>query len=387
LRRACLFPGGLKVITQKLLKAVSKATLGPGMTASILAENGSVTIEKYKQYRSRIKMINRALRDSVAHLDCAYQSCLQHVRPVTCPLALISQIQRSGGSMLSQLFDGHPELHAHPHELKIGYPKKYIWPHIDLNATPEEWFRILFEDIAVRHFRYGYKKMEKYEETFLFIFLLSLQKEIFFDYLDSLEAIDIRDVFNAYMTSYFGAWVNNQNILGQKKFVTAFTPRLATLKENINSFFKIYPDGLLISVIRDPRNWLPSATRHLPDKYGDVKQALNQWNESAQGMLWNKERYGDRVCIINFEDLIRRTKAVMQYLAGFLKIGFDDIFLIPTFNKIPIKPNTSFGLEDPGIMASALSRYKTLEKDELRIVDEMSGGVYEKVLGVVASIP
>ena len=77
----------------------------------------------------------------------------------------------------------------------------------------------------------------------------------------------------------------------------------------------------------------------------------------------------------------------MQYLAGFLKIGFDDIFLIPTFNKIPIKPNTSFGLEDPGIMASALSRYKTLEKDELRIVDEMSGGVYEKVLGVVASIP
>jgi hypothetical protein len=38
----------------------------------------------------------------------AYESWLKHIQPVTVPLALISQIQRSGGSMLSQLFDGHP---------------------------------------------------------------------------------------------------------------------------------------------------------------------------------------------------------------------------------------------------------------------------------------
>ena len=373
---------------QKLLRAVSNATLGPGMTDSMLAKNKAVTLNAYKHYRSRIKLVNRDLkRDSAAHMDCAYQSCLENMSPVTCPLALISQIQRSGGSMLSQLFDGHPQLHAHPHELKIGHPKKYIWPHIDLNAGPEEWFRILFEDIAVRHFRYGYKKMEKYEDTFLFIFLLSLQKEIFSNYLNSLETKVLRDVFNAYMTSYFGAWVNNQNSLGRKKFITAFTPRLATQKDSINAFFDVYPDGLLISVIRDPHNWLPSATRHLQDKYGDIKQALNQWNESAEGMLWNKDRYGDRVCIISFADLIQRTEAVMRYLSDFLSIDFNDILLIPTFNKIPIKPNTSFGPEDPGIMTGALSRYKTLEKNELATIDEMSGDLYQKVMGVVSSIP
>jgi hypothetical protein len=38
---------------------------------------------------------------------------------------LISQIQPSGGTPLSQLADSHPELDAHPHELKIGYPNKY----------------------------------------------------------------------------------------------------------------------------------------------------------------------------------------------------------------------------------------------------------------------
>jgi hypothetical protein len=182
------------------------------------------------------------------------------------------------------------------------------------------------------------------------------------------------------MTSYFGAWVNNQNLLGHKKFVTGFTPRLATLKENMTSYFDIYPEGRLISVIRDPKNWFPSAVRHNLEKYGDVSQALSQWNESAQGMLWNKERYGDRVCIINFEDLIKRTEAVMRYLAEFLNIHFDDILVTPTFNKTPIKPNTSFKIEDPGIIASVLNRYKTLSQEELKVIDEMSGELYAKVL-------
>jgi hypothetical protein len=33
------------------------------------------------------------------------------------PMILISQIQRSGGTLLSRLFDSHPAIHAHPYEL------------------------------------------------------------------------------------------------------------------------------------------------------------------------------------------------------------------------------------------------------------------------------
>jgi hypothetical protein len=354
---------------------------------SIIAENGTVGLRQCFKIKSLSIKLDQVLKRSQVNLESFCQSYFEHVPPITSPLALISQIQRSGGSLLSQLFDGHPELHAHPHELKIGYPKKYIWPEIDLKDDPERWFEILFEDIVVRHMRYGYKKMEKYTDTFLFIFLPALQREIFLKYLDSVKANTIREVFDAYMTSYFGAWVNNQNLPGQKKFITGFTPRLATLKENMKAYFEIYPDGRLISVIRDPKNWFPSAVRHNLEKYGDVKQALNQWNESAQGMLWNKEKYGDRVCIINFEDLIQRTEAVMRYLADFLNIQFDDILVTPTFNKTPIKPNTSFKLEDPGVIVSVLNRYNTLRQEELKVIDEMTGSLYAKVLGVASSIP
>jgi hypothetical protein len=330
--------------------------------------------------------MNREFGLSNLHLESFCRSYFEHVEPVTSPLALISEIQRSGGSLLSQLFDGHPQVHAHPHELKIGYPKKYIWPAIDLNDRPQRWFEILFEDIVVRHLRYGYKKMEKYRDTFLFVFLPVLQKKFFLQYLDAIESIRLRDVFDAYMTSYFGAWVNNQNILGPKKFVTAFTPRLSMLPENMKAFFDIYPDGLLISVIRDPKNWFPSASRHNLEKYGDLGKALSQWNESVEGMLRNKERYGDRVCIIRFEDLVKRTEAVMRYLSKFLSIQFDDILLTPTFNKTPIKPNTSFKLEKPGIISSVLDRYRTLGQEELQVIDEMTGKIYEKVLCVATSI-
>jgi hypothetical protein len=49
--------------------------------------------------------------------------------------------------------------------LKIGYPEKYIWPKIDLNDTPENWFSILFETSVIKHFREGYNLGFRYVNT------------------------------------------------------------------------------------------------------------------------------------------------------------------------------------------------------------------------------
>ena len=111
---------------------------------------------------------------------------LEHLVPVTEPLVLCSQIQRSGGTLLSQLFDGHPECHAHPHEIKIGWPREANWPPLDLDR-PGEWFERLFEKKALTHFVEGYQKRgAKLEgktcpsyDVFPFLFLPRLQKAIF----------------------------------------------------------------------------------------------------------------------------------------------------------------------------------------------------------------
>jgi hypothetical protein len=316
------------------------------------------------------------------YLEALYQGCVQHIRPVTCPLVLISQVQRSGGTLLSQLFDGHSELHAHPHELKIGYPTKYTWPQIDLSDNPRRWLETLFEHSILSHFKKGYKKEKKRDDAFLFLFLPSLQGEIFLNYLSSIDSPTLRDVFDGYMTSYFGAWLNNQNSYGKKRFVTAFTARLAMTKANMESLFGIYPDGKLISLIRDPKNWYPSAIRHKPTVCRGIREGMDLWKKNAQAMLRNKDRYGDRVCILTFEDLISQTESVMGYLAKFLDIKFEDILLEPTFNKYPIRANTSFEADKDGIINSTLQRYKTLTRDELEFIENTSKDIYGQVLNL-----
>ena len=340
----------------------------------------SYFIGKYVKIRYRIWMLRKESNESKLHPEDLSRMCLEHVLPVISPLALISQIRGSGGSFLNQLFDGHPELHTHPHELMVGYPEKHHWPRIDLNDRPENWFGILFEDIVSRYNQEGYVKGKEDKETFPFVFIPALQRKIFLDYINSVQSITVRDVFNSYLTSYFGAWLNNQNYNGQKKFITAFSPRLAIIKENMELFFETYPDGRLISLVRDPKNWLPFARIHWPEKYDDVSVALHQWNECAQAMLWNKEKYGNRVCLIRFEDLLSKTEAVMSYLADFLGIEFDDVLLVPTFNKLPIKVDTSINAEDHDLADKPQSSYTPSTGDELDDIERITSEQYSLLL-------
>jgi len=368
------------VIFRQLINRIAKLTLGNSAVNSIIAQEGKISLKRYRKTLSRKKMLTGEFKESKSQLQNICEICSEYISPVTSPIALISQVQRSGGSLLSQLFDGHPELHAHPHELKIGYPKKYMWPKIDLNEPPQRWLEMLFEDKVIEHSKGGYKKERKQDEVFPFIFMPSVQSRIFLKYLSSVESQTLRDVFDAYMTSYFGAWLNNQNTSGNKKFIIAFTARLAMSMNNMESFFEIYSDGRLISIVRDPKNWFPSALRHDPVKYGDIRSALGLWYESTQAMIRNKEKFGERVCIIKFEDLVSRTEPVMRHLAYFLDIQFDEILVTPTFNGSPIRANTSFEIKQSGILNGTLTRYKTLTDDELEIIDKMTKEEYQKVL-------
>ena len=335
---------------------------------------------KIRKYIKRRKLLMALPSNELA----LKKTDLSQLVPVKVPIALISQIQRSGGSLLSQLFDFHPQLHAHPHELKIGYPKKYIWPDLNLNQSPNRWFNILFEESVIRHLEEGYKKEPTSDTTFPFIFVPYVQKEIFFDFFKKIDSIQLRDIFNAYMTSYFGAWIDNKNYTGDKKYITGFTPRLSESKLNMEMFFNIYPDGRLISIIRNPKNWFPSALRHnkkiKKDKYSDIYTALGQWKQNSEAMIKNKGRFKEKVCIIRFEDLIQKTESVMQYFSQFLDIEYKRILLTPTFNGTPISANTSFDENKEGILSNTVERHKTLSSREIGIIEQETGDLYDMVL-------
>jgi hypothetical protein len=304
---------------------------------------------------------------------------LEHVVEVSQPLVLVSQVQRSGGTLLSQLFDGHPECHAHPHELKIGYPREHHWPPLDL-SNPESCFEMLFEKRSIRHFRRGYSKSPKRRDehdVFPFLFLARLQKAIF----DScVQAAKERDVLDAYFTSYFNAWLDNQNLYtGPKKVVTGFTPRMAMKPENLERFFTAYPEGTLLSVVREPHAWYVSAANYAPEHYAEVEVALELWRRSTASALEAMERYGERVLVLTYERLLEEPEMTMGSIADRIGITMSPELLVPTFNGRPIRANSTSTVERYGILPERASAYRdSLNANTVERIEHLAGDLYER---------
>jgi hypothetical protein len=301
---------------------------------------------------------------------------LRHVVPVREPLVLVSQIQRSGGTLLSQLLDGHPECHAHPHELKIGYPRKYDWPSLDLRR-PESWFETLFHERTAKLFLGGYDKRAKSGgdfDVFPFVFVPRLQKEIFDACVASRPVESVRDVLDCFFTSYFSAWLDNHNLYtGPKKVVAGFAPRMAMDDGNVEQFFSAYPDGTLISIVRDPHAWFESASAYQPKNYGDVEGALGLWRRSTEAALGASERF-DRVVLLTYEQLVLEPEQTMRRVAGRIGITMTPQLLTPTFNGMPIRANSARAVDRHGILRDRAARQGTASGQ----VDRLAGDLYER---------
>jgi hypothetical protein len=317
---------------------------------------------------------------------------LAHVVPVREPLVLVSQIHRSGGTLLSQLLDGHPECHAHPHELRIGHvPNSRHWPQIEL-ARPESWFETLYEKYAGKHLRSGYSKpgrdsTEGDVEVFPFLFLPGLQKRIFDQCVRERPIERERDVLDCYFTSYFNAWLDNQNLYATpKRVVTAFAPELSMHRKSREAFFDAYPEGTLVSIVRDPRAWYASA-RKQGGRDQNLEVAMERWCRSAERTLEAVELYPDRVVAFTYEELVRDTEATMSRLAERVGISMSSALLVPTFNGRPIRANSSDRVERHGVLGDRADAYReTLDPATVARIEELAGGLYDRVAGFAASV-
>jgi LPS sulfotransferase NodH len=314
-----------------------------------------------------------------------FRARLEHIVAVHEPLVLVSQIHRSGGTLLSQLFDGHPQCHAHPHELAIGYPKSRHWPQLDLGA-PTRWFDLLDEHYPEKHFREGYRKPAQRPgdgeaDVFPFLFPPRLQRAIFDRCVEEWQPKTERDVFDAYFTSYFNAWLDNENLYATpKKVVTGFAPRVNMKPANIERFFAAYPDGKLVSMVREPRAWYASA-RTQKDSHADVGEALRRWTLSAEATLAEKEQHGDRVVVLTYEQLVRDTEGTMEQLAERLGLPMSPVLLEPTFNGRPIRANSSAPVGSYGVLSDRTEAYRdALDEETIARVDELAGDLYLRVV-------
>ena len=344
--------------------------------------------------RHNARTMDRLISGRCANLDDIASFLSTQATPLSAPLVLISQAQRSGGSLLNQLFDAHPALAAYPGELRFGYMVTDDWPPLDTRLGAEGNFRSLFDLKFYRLMRRGYVKgggkilsedgrelIDRSPERYRFLLVPRVQYLVFKELFKREPPESQREILNHFFTSHFNAWLDYQGHLEDKRWITSFAPRLAIEADASATFFDNYPDGRLIQIIRDPWSWYSSAKRHRRAvRHGTSSQELlEMWSVSAESMLRNKSRNGDGVIIVAFEDLIDRTEPIMRRLARELGIAYTSILLEPTFNGRTIRANSSFATEESGVIKAPLACGEMLSGEERQLIETHCLDLYERV--------
>jgi Sulfotransferase family len=311
---------------------------------------------------------------------------IEHLVEVRQPLVLVSQLQRSGGTLLSQLFDGHPELHAHPYEIHIGHPDKEDWPGLSLDSTPKQQFAVLAERSHRRLFSEGYRKQsleqaQKDGELFPFLQPPTLTAALYRRLVPENPQTR-RELLDGYFTAYFNSWLDNRHLRdGPKQWVTGFAPRLGWGNSRAR-FVDDYPDGRLIAILRDPYDWYASARAHLQREHGspyaDCEESMTHWVQGAREMVAAHRERPEATLILRFEDLVLQTATVMGAVADWLGIDNAESLISPTFNDLPIRANSSFELKDTGVVQKVVGRGKRLPKADRAVVGRLSREPYEE---------
>ncbi len=303
------------------------------------------------------------------------------------PLILVSQIQRSGGTLLSQLLDGHPNILAHPYELKWGRPEKWDWPEPNPAERPAALFRQLTQrwvhDYASRGF---YTKGPSEDaKRYPFSFDVGLQKAIFIELAKREKPQTARSVLNHYMTSFFNAWHDYQGFdSGSKKYISAFTPRVLMVAESVERLERTYPDGFVISSVRHPAGWYASAIKQQYGKLSDrVDDVMDFWIRSTQATMAAKRRLGDRLLLCSFEELVTNPVGVTRFICARLSLPWDGILARPTFNEMAAESNSHYAATSR-VDAAAASRFThIIPQDVLAHIDRLCGETHARALEMI----
>ena len=295
------------------------------------------------------------------------------------PLVLITQAQRSGGTLLQRLLDGHPECHVVPFQFRgiDGVIKDGL-------SDPLEAWSVLYNPKLVDRFRRGHRQRKRHvlydEKVFPFTLPPDLHRALYDECIGQLEEPGTRNLIESYLTAFFSAWLDYGNLTGTKRWVIAFEPAVARGAARRTRVRRLYPDGRVISVIRDPWSWYASASRWEP-RWRDREQALEHWCRVADGTRSWKRSMGADLRLIRFEDLLLRTEETMRALAEWLEIEFAPSLLHPTFNGLPIQANTSFADVATEVSAKPLERARAqLSEDDMTYIQATAGKLYKRLL-------
>jgi hypothetical protein len=90
--------------------------------------------------------------------------------------------------------------------------------------------------------------------------------------------------------------------------------------------------------------------------------------------------------LVTFDQVVTQTEATVRRIAVWLGIEFDSILLTPTFNRMPIRANSSFPVPGHGVVREPLDNWRSFLSDaQAAVIDEQTRPLYEEVCALASA--
>lgn len=155
-------------------------------------------------------------------------------------------------------------------------------------------------------------------------------------------------------------------------------PRVVMIPSSLERFRADYPDGRLISIVRDPTSWYASTSRN-NSAHRDVRVAVAEWNENARAIADLVRQDVPWMAGVLFDDLVSETEPVMRRLAAFAGIEFDACLLEQSYLGQPMLPNSSFPVAEYGVNAAMTQRGDEIDPDARAYIEAEAVPLYEEL--------
>jgi hypothetical protein len=371
-------------LKQGATPAVQRVILDPESRSDAEQDRAEKRIHKFIASNVGVPAPDRSLitQDDAAQLFSALRDALV---PVDQPMVLIGQVQRSGGTLLLTLLDGHPELHCHPYQLK-WYPK-YDWPQLssENGFDPDAWLEALRPQFLDRQFALGYAKKASHTEPLArlpFTIVPSFMERLFHEVCKERRPRSTREIIACYLTALFNSWIDCQGLRETpKRWVVGFAPRMGH-EPGRRGFWESYPDGRLVMLLRDPRGWYASE-RALSPREPSIDVWMRRWCGNAQEIAAAKREAPDRTLVLTYEALATDPVRVMRAVAEWLGITWDPVLATPTFNRQPTAPNSSHDSRVLGVRPENAERWRdVLDTETIASIEESTMDLHAEVRGL-----
>jgi hypothetical protein len=257
---------------------------------------------------------------------------------------------KAGTSLITALFDGHPEI--------LSYPEETMF------------FRRFLRDIEGKTFD---EQLHLAETLLIHIFEWNLENppEHQRDYPDrdysniSFEAVR-EEMYrqlshdphspHAFLNAAIISFGKVSGLL--RKETRRWIEKTPYNEYYADQIFNWWTGAQCIHIVRDPRdNFLSYQKKH--QNWSAVMFGKN-WVKSIRAGLENLKKFGDsRYFLVKFGDLLTKPEETMQTLADFIGIKWDESLLLPTRTGDVWRGNSMFSEKFQGISQKPLFRWKT----------------------------